>query len=145
MAQGDSPAGFPEGGELEQGEIVFRRQAPPPTSSSPFDNVSFFPETAAKSEPAPLDPAEALALMKARKSADPSYGLVVSGVEAGNKRNRAAVIIAKLLGIPEAKAQAMCTQPVIPVLNRVERKVAEDALKLFEAENISARVTARNS
>ncbi len=136
---------FEESGELEPGEIVFRREAPPPppSTTSPFGDVSFFSEPS-EPEPAPLDPAEAMALMRARSN-DKTYGLVVSGVDAGVKRTVAASIIANLLGIPEPQALEMCRQPVIPVLNKVEKSYAEKALRLFEAENIPAKVTARKS
>lgn len=134
-----------ESGELSPGEIVFRRDASsaPDPMSSPFGDVSLFTEEMA--EPAPLDPAEALALMRRSRAPEKGYGLVVSGVDAAAKRDVAAGIIARLLGISQPQALEMCKQAVIPVLDRVEKSRAEEARLLFEAENIPAKVTAGNS
>jgi serine/threonine protein kinase len=111
--------------------------APPPgLELNDMDSLASPPLQKAKSGPAKK---------KDRKGVDEAngYGIVISGLGLKSKKEVAIKIIMEVRNISEDEARDLCRSPVVPVLKRVSKELAESAMTRFKAAKINCRLNKR--
>ncbi|MDF1663074.1 MAG: protein kinase [Planctomycetota bacterium] len=121
----------------------------PPASLAPPPGMDFgeLPsETPAKPKPkAPAARGRGGRGRKGGKGVDEEkgFGIVISGLGLKSKKEAAIKIIMEVRNLSEDEARDLCRSPVVPVLKRVSKDVAESAMARFKAAKINCRINKR--